>query len=202
MRSLRLALVLALALGPALASPVFAASTPAQEDRLYVLTNPAIDMPGYLSIAHEAARHRAERIVTEREFFAMSGEPGTIVLDARSRDRYDLLHVAGAVNLPFPDIAIDSLAERLPDRNTRILIYCNNNFSDAPVAFASKTLRASLNLSTFIALYTYGYRNVYELGPLIDIERTLLPLESFTQYPPPYASTVDWNAVVPSPQRP
>jgi hypothetical protein len=37
---------------------------------------------------------------------------------------------------------------------------------------------ASLNLSTFIALYTYGYRNVWELaGPPIDPARSLLTFE-------------------------
>ena len=32
-------------------------------------------------------------------------------------------------------------------------------------------------LSTFIALYNYGYRNVWELGPVIDVKKTKLPLE-------------------------
>ena len=34
---------------------------------------------------------------------------------------------------------------------------------------------ASLNLSTFIALYNYGYRNLYELGPLIDVREAKIP---------------------------
>lgn len=142
--------------------------------------NPAIDMPGYLAVAQEAARHRAQRRVTEDDFIRMSREPGTIVLDARSRERYDILHVKGAVNLSFPDIAVDSLAALVPDKDTRILIYCNNNFSNAQRPFPTKAMRASLNLSTFIALYTYGYRNVYELGPLVDLADSRLEFESFT----------------------
>ena len=39
---------------------------------------------------------------------------------------------------------------------------------NAPRAFPTKRADASLNLSTYIALYSYGYRNVYELGPLLD----------------------------------
>ena len=39
----------------------------------------------------------------------MSREPGTVILDACSRDKFDELHVKGAMNLPFPDIAIESL---------------------------------------------------------------------------------------------
>jgi len=36
---------------------------------------------------------------------------------------------------------------------------------------------ASLNLSTFVALYEYGYRNVYELGPNVKLEDSKLPFE-------------------------
>ena len=64
----------------------------------------------------------------------------------------------------------------LPDKGARILIYCNNNFRDAEGPFPSKMPTASLNLSTYIALYNYGYRNVYELGPLIDVQTTKLEL--------------------------
>jgi hypothetical protein len=34
---------------------------------------------------------------------------------------------------------------------------------------------ASLNLSTFVSLYDYGYRNVYELGPNVRLEDSKLP---------------------------
>ncbi len=129
------------------------------------LDNPAIDMAGFLSISEEAAAHRESRRVSEADF-----------LDARSREAYDLLHVEGAINLPFPDIAIASLAELIPDKQTRILIYCNNNFRNDERAFASKLAPASLNLSTFVSLYTYGYRNIYELGPRMDVNDTILPL--------------------------
>ena len=142
------------------------------------LRNPSIDMPGYLSVSSQAAAHRNERRLTEAEFLRLSLEPGTVILDARSAAKYAQLHVQGAINLSFPDISVDSLAAILPDRNTRILIYCNNNFANAPDAFPTKLARASLNLSTYIALYTYGYRNVYELAPPIDIRASKLPFES------------------------
>ncbi|HEX5863511.1 MAG TPA: rhodanese-like domain-containing protein, partial [Casimicrobiaceae bacterium] len=124
------------------------------------------------------AMHRESHRISEAEFLRMSEEPGTLVLDARSRQKYDELHVKGAINLSFPDIAIESLERTLPDKNARILIYCNNNFRNAPGPFPSKLPSASLNISTYIALYDYGYRNVYELGPLIDIRVSRLELES------------------------
>ena len=140
--------------------------------------NPAIDMPGYLEISREAAQHRAPRRVSEEEFIRMSREPGTVILDARSRERFDELHIKGAINLPFPDIAIDSLQAAIPDKDTRILIYCNNNFTGAAGAFPAKIARASLNISTYIALYSYGYRNIYELEPLLPIGASKLPFET------------------------
>jgi hypothetical protein len=139
--------------------------------------NPAIDMEGYLRVSLAAARHRETRRVSEQEFIRMSREPGTIVLDARSRQKFDELHVKGAINLSFPDIAVESLASTIPDRNTRILIYCNNNFQNAEGPFPTKHPSASLNLSTYIALYNYGYKNVYELAPLVDIKASKLAFE-------------------------
>src|SRR5882762_10249469 len=146
--------------------------------------NPAIDMPGYLRIAGEAAQHRATRRVSEAEFIRMSREPGTVILDARSREKFDELHIKRALNLSFPNITVDSLKNALPDKSTRILIYCNNNFLGAEKPFPSKMASASLNISTYIALYNYGYRNVYELGPLVDIKASKLDFESATGVKP------------------
>jgi hypothetical protein len=138
--------------------------------------NPAIDALGHLRVATEALEHRATRRIDEAEFLRMAREPGTVVLDARSARLFELMHIDGAINLPFPDIAQASLDTLLPDRGTRILIYCNNNFRDEPRAFPTKLPTASLNLSTYAALYDYGYRNLYELAPVVDPEETRLPL--------------------------
>jgi len=141
------------------------------------IDNPAIDMKGFLKLADKAAKHRKTRRLTEDEFIAMSKEPGVLILDARSKEKFDELHISGAVNLSFPDITIDSLAELIPDKETKILIYCNNNFENS-LAFPTKVAPASLNLSTYVSLYTYGYKNVYELGPLLDANTTKIELIS------------------------
>ena len=138
--------------------------------------NPAIDMDGFLRDAATAAEARELRRLTEDEFLAMSREPGTIVLDARSRDKFDERHVKGAVSLPFTDFTAAALARVIPTKETRILIYCNNNFLNDERAFAEKAIRASLNLSTWVALHTYGYDNVYELGPRLDVGTTKIAL--------------------------
>jgi rhodanese-related sulfurtransferase len=152
------------------------------QDRKAPVVNPAIDMGGYLRVSREAAQHRATRLLSEDEFLRMSAEPGTVILDARGRDKFELSHIKGAVNLNFSDISVESLKRTIPDKSTRILIYCNNNFRNAEQAFASKLPTASLNLSTYIALYNYGYRNVYELGPRFDPKHTRLPLVGTAPY--------------------
>lgn len=154
---------------------MFAASF-AEAQKAREITNPAIDMKGFLKLAGEAAEHREKRRLTEEEFIAMAKEPGVAVLDARSKQKYDELHIAGAVNLSFPDITVESLERMFPDKNQKILIYCNNNFVNEEDAFPRKLATASLNISTYISLYTYGYRNIYELGPLLDVKRTKLEL--------------------------
>jgi phage shock protein E len=180
-KSLALSLVLVgLSVGVASELTVtFVSKQPAKEPA----ANPAIDMQGYLKVSQEAADHRAKRRVSEEVFLEMSRDKGTIVLDARSKEKFDILHIRGAINLSFPDIDVDSLAKTLPDKNARILIYCNNNFDakaskqgTVQAAFPTKAPTASLNLSTYIALYNYGYRNVYELAPFVDPNKTKLEL--------------------------
>jgi hypothetical protein len=156
---------------------MLALSAQASQQAQQALVDPAIDMEGFLRVSLRAAKHRETRRVSEAEFARMSREPGTVVLDARSRERYDMLHVKGAVNLSFPDIAIESLRKTLPDKKARILIYCNNNFRNAEGPFPSKLPSASLNLSTYIALYNYGYRNVYELRDTLNLADSKLAFE-------------------------
>ena len=62
------------------------------------------------------------------------------------------------------------LSEVIGSKQRRILIYCNNNFTDnvAPVMLKSAPL--ALNVPTFINLYGYGYENIYELSGEYSIE--------------------------------
>ena len=142
----------------------------------FFVVNPRIDFTAFLQQATVTNRVREQRRLSETRFIELMRQPGVVILDARSRDKYDLLHVTGAINLPYADISEPSLATTLPDKRQVILIYCNNNFENAPIAFERKFAPASLNISTFITLHTYGYENVYELGPLLDVKTTAIPL--------------------------
>ena len=141
------------------------------------IPNPLIDYDGFQRIVESSKDERESHRLSEAAFLAGMREPGVIVLDARSEARYRLRHVKGAVNLPFTEFTAESLARVVPRKDAKVLIYCNNNFRDSPQAFAPKAATASLNLSTWTSLKSYGYTNVYELGPLLPVEATLIPFE-------------------------
>jgi len=125
--------------------------------------------------------HRDKRPISFDEFTEKSKNPNVIILDTRSKDMYDKKHIKDAVHLNFSDFTQSNLAKTIPNTDTTILIYCNNNFNDDPIHFMSKTLLVlpseeekertlslALNIPTYINLYGYGYKNVYELDELIS----------------------------------
>jgi hypothetical protein len=137
--------------------------------------NAPADPLGYAAFVRsveEVGQVRELRRVSEDEFMRMAREPGTVVIDARSERLYRLRHVVGAVNLPLTEFTAETLARAIPSKDTRILIYCNNNFENAPESMPVKAI--ALNLSTFVSLNAYGYRNVYEFAPVIDVEKSRL----------------------------
>lgn len=141
------------------------------------IPNRLIDYPGFLEDAAKVGKLRESRRVSEADFIQMAADPGTIVLDARSQEKFDMLHIKGAQNLSLPDFTAADLEKLIPDKNTRVLIYCNNNFENESLAMMAKSLTSSLNIYTFNTLYSYGYRNVYELGPLLDIRKARFDFE-------------------------
>ena len=141
------------------------------------IPNRLIDYAQFQRIVADSALVRENHRLTENEFRAAMDNPDVIVLDARSAAMYQLRHVRGAVNLPFTDFTAETLAQAIPRKDAKVIIYCNNNFLGSPQAFATKAPAASLNLSTYTSLVAYGYTNVYELGPLLDVGRTQIPFE-------------------------
>jgi hypothetical protein len=139
--------------------------------------NPLIDYDAFAKDVAAVRHLRETRRISEEEFMRMAKEPGTVVLDARSERLFRLRHVKGAVNLSFPEFTRETLARAIPSRDTRVLFYCNNYFLKAPESMPTKIIQASLNLSTFVSLYSYGYRNVYELGPALDVMKAKLAFE-------------------------
>ena len=151
-------------------STLFACSAAFAED--INIPNHLIDFPEFRSIVIETAAERDGRRLTEAQFLSAMEEKDVIVLDARSANRFAERHITGAKNLPFTDFTAATLESLIPSKDSKVLIYCNNNFLGDQRAFPSKSPGASLNLSTYTSLKAYGYTNVFELGPLLDIHKT------------------------------
>jgi len=200
--------------------------------------NPQIDYPGFLGIVTEVQPIREKRRIPVEEFMKMAKEPNTVILDTRAKWAYDLIHVEGAIHLNFSDFSEEKLHKLIPDQDTRILIYCNNNFDFearrgpsgtpsvvrdanekvneeiaqavkvalaaeaaeiarateiarktgiyapetqgvrlAPIGMTNKQPQLALNIPTFINLWGYGYKNIYELADLLPIADLRLPIE-------------------------
>ena len=65
--------------------------------------NPLIDYGAFARSVEAVRALREARRIPEEEFVRMAREPGTVVLDARSERLFRKRHIAGAVNLSFPD---------------------------------------------------------------------------------------------------
>ena len=149
-----------------------------------------VSFEDFKALVAEVEVHRRERLVDLETFLRMSREPDTIVFDSRSDFRFGRKHLAGARHLSFSDFTVDNLKKVIPSPRTRVLIYCNNNFEGDQVDFATKMaprldapaparevqilsnrkpVMLALNIPTFINLYGYGYRNVFELGELVQV---------------------------------
>jgi phage shock protein E len=133
--------------------------------------SPLIDYDGFKALTSEVQPYRLARLIKLDEFNTRAKKRNVLVLDARSARAYKEGHIKGAVNLPLPDFTADALAEVIGKNESReILIYCNNNFVNNRNPVRTKALPLALNIQTFINLYGYGYRNVYELGEAVDMD--------------------------------
>ena len=158
-----------------------------------------INFDDYEELLKEVKVVREKRLVDFNTFLDYQKDENTVVLDTRSRKNFNAIHIKGAINLPFTEFTTVNLRMLIPDPNTRILIYCNNNIQGDPIYFGSKTyspednkkrkaynkkatfvdkntathnsktISLALNIPTYIHLYGYGYRNIYELNEIVSI---------------------------------
>lgn len=157
-----------------------------------------VSFEDYKALVAAVEPHRASRLIDLDQFLKMSKEPGVIIFDSRSTFRFDRIHLKGAKHLSFTDFTQDNLGKAIPSFDTKILIYCNNNFDGNQTDFASKIAKPrpkantaiatqlasqdkprmmALNVPTYINLYGYGYHNVYELNELVKVDDPRIAFE-------------------------
>ena len=187
-----------------------------------IITPSKVSIEDYETLIAEVKEHRKTRLLNLDEFNAEAKKPGVIILDARSDAMYNAKHIKGAIHINFSDFTQEALARLIPTYDTKILIYCNNNFDDDKQFFPTKMvmpevlnmqtiqlqqqkgesenvnivdatkvnnvkpgveiielkpITLALNIPTYINLYGYGYRNVYELSEFVSIYDKRLEFE-------------------------
>jgi rhodanese-related sulfurtransferase len=169
-----------------------------------------VSFADFKGLVAEVELHRASRLIDLNTFLKMAQEPGVIILDSRSTFRYERLHVKGAKHLSFTDFTQDNLKQVIPSFQTKVLIYCNNNFDGNQVDFASKVavprpsssraeasqfaaqtkpIMMALNIPTYVNLYGYGYTNVYELDELVKVTDPRIEFAGTVAAPKPKPAT-------------
>nr|WP_295921972.1 rhodanese-like domain-containing protein [uncultured Dyadobacter sp.] len=164
----------------------FSQSTPKRQTNGAAYKKSLVSYADFKELVAEAEKHRAGRLIGFDDFLKAAKNKDVIILDARSAFRFKRKHLKGAVNLNFSDFTQENLRKIAPDKKTRILIYCNNNFEGDQVNFASKVAvpesrvesqilsnrkprMLALNVPTYITLFGYGYTNVFELDELVNV---------------------------------
>ena len=91
--------------------------------------------PGYTSISQDEA-------------VQMMKDDNAVILDVRTIDEYNELHIRGAICIPV-DTIDESISSFIPDTGQVILVYCRSG---------NRSRQASEKLAAL------GYTNVYEFG--------------------------------------
>ncbi len=140
-----------------------------------------VSYSAFEDLVKQVKKHRQKRLINLNQFLTKSESEDVVILDTRSKEMYTRKHIKGAIHLNFSDFTQENLNKLIPNANTTILIYCNNNFEGDEINFASKIvlpkvikrdikpITLALNIPTYINLYGYGYRNIYELSELITL---------------------------------
>ncbi len=152
-----------------IAAGLLASALPVYANEAVDVAPAQIDYSGFVGLTGEVAEYRQKRLIPLAEFKERAASKNALILDTRSAAAFEMGHIKGAINLPFSDFTDEKLRKVIgenPDRE--ILIYCNNNFSNDVAPIALKSAPLALNIPTFINLYGYGYRNIYELAGSYD----------------------------------
>lgn len=92
---------------------------------------------GYTQISYEEAK----KMMDERD--------NIIILDVRTQEEFEGGYIKGAVLFPSQEVNEETAAQKLPDKDQTILIYCSSGGRSKKVAQQ---------------LADMGYKNIYEFG--------------------------------------
>ena len=96
----------------------------------------------------ETKKAEYHKISAEEAKKMLDENTNALLLDVRTEAEFNQSHIVGAISFPLSEIEAKA-ADRLPDKNALILVYCRSG----------KRSQAAANM-----LVSMGYTNVYDLG--------------------------------------
>lgn len=106
---------------------------------------------GYTQISYEEAK----KMIDERD--------DIIILDVRTQDEFEGGYIKGAVLFPSQEVNEKTAAEKLPDKDQTILIYCSSGGR-------SKKVAKQLADMGYTSLYEFGGINSWPYEIYYDVE--------------------------------
>ena len=92
------------------------------------------------------------KITSEEAKEIIDSEEDIVILDVRTKEEYDEGHIENAILIPNTEIK-DRIEEEIPDKDTKILVYCRSG---------NRSQTATMDMIDL------GYSNVYDFGGIID----------------------------------
>ena len=104
-------------------------------------------------VGTEAVARTFKSVSMDEGLKMMSEDKDFVLLDVRLPIEFDAGHIPGAVQLTNETMTADNTLAVLPDKNQRVYVYCRSGHRSK---LASKKL------------VDYGYKNVIEIGGILD----------------------------------
>ena len=95
---------------------------------------------------------------TSEQLLAWQKTGSVVLIDLRNEKSFKLRHLKGAVNVPLSELTEEKLKAVIPEKNSQVVVYCDNNFNPTRM-IAATTMGAP-------AIQQLGYSKVSTLEPL------------------------------------
>lgn len=135
---------------------VFSASmSRADESRQESVLQTHVSRPLTVDEFRAALPEKAEELDMDG-FLKLKEAKEVVVLDVRSKEKYERRRLKGSLNAPLTDLTEKNLPQLAPDKETPVVLVCDYSFQ--PVRMIAMTLQA------YPVLKANGYKNIHRLN--------------------------------------
>ena len=93
-------------------------------------------------------------------FEEMLKDPDALILDCRTKSFYDIGHIEGAIS--FPTFEVENILDKIPDKNKKLLLYCNVGTASSRAAYELSNLGYTEIYNSIDGVAEYPFKLVRE----------------------------------------